>query len=72
MPDKPFDTREALALWLYWHHKPRRQLDRFDFKRSGAYVRKPCLGLAFAAQDGQESLPLPEEADWVFIAGSTE
>ena len=35
-------------------------------------MRKPWLGLAFAAQDGQESLPFPEEADWVFIAGSTE
>jgi hypothetical protein len=30
------------------------------------------LGLAFAAQDGQESLPLPDEADWIFIAGSTD
>ncbi len=69
VPDKPFDARETLALWRHWHPILRKQLDRFD---SLAHVRKPWLGLAFAAQDGQESLPLPEEADWVFIAGSTE
>ena len=69
VPDKPFDARETLALWRRWHRKLRRQLNRFD---NLADVRKPWLGLAFAAQDGQESLPLPEEADWVFIAGSTE
>lgn len=73
VPDRPFDAGETLALWDYWHHKLRRQLDRFDnCKRSGAHVHKPWLGLAFAAQDGQESLRLPDEADWVFIAGSTE
>ena len=69
MPDKPFNARETLALWQRWHHKLRRQYDRFD---NLADVRKPWLGLAFAAQDGQESPPLPEEAGWVFIAGSTE
>lgn len=69
VPDKPFDAHETLALWRYWHHKLRKQLDRFD---NLAHVRKPWLGLAFAAQDGQESLPLPEEADWIFIGGSTE
>ena len=73
VPDKPFDTQRTLALWQDWHALIRKQLDRFDnCKRSGAYMRKLWLGLAFAAQDGQESLPLPEEADWVFIAGSTE
>jgi hypothetical protein len=62
----------TLALWHDWHAVIREQLDRFDNgKRSGAHMRKPWLGLAFAAQDGQESLPLPDEADWVFIAGST-
>lgn len=69
VPDKPFDAGETLALWRHWHPILREQLDRFD---NLAYVRKPWLGLAFAAQDGQESLPLPEGADWVFIAGSTE
>jgi hypothetical protein len=69
VPDRPFDAGDTLALWDYWHHKLRRQLGRFD---NLAQVRKPWLGLAFAAQDGQESLPLPDEADWVFIAGSTE
>ena len=66
VPDRPFDARETLALWRHWHNKLRRQLNRFD---NLAHVRKPWLGLAFAAQDGQESLPLPDEADWVFIAG---
>jgi hypothetical protein len=61
--------RATLALWRYWHRKLRRQLNRFE---NLAGVRKPWLGLAIAAQDGQESLPLPEGADWVFIAGSTE
>jgi len=69
VPDKPFDAGETLALWRHWHYKLHRQLDRFD---NLADVCKPWLGLAFAAQDGQESLPLPEGADWVFIAGSTE
>lgn len=69
VPDMPFDARKTLTLWQHWHHKLRKQLDRFD---NLAHVRKPWLGLAFAAQDGQESLPLPEEADWVFIPGSTE
>jgi urease beta subunit len=69
VPDKPFDAQATLALWHEWHALIRKQLDRFD---NLAHVRKPWLGLAFAAQDGQESLPPPEEADWVFIAGSTE
>jgi hypothetical protein len=69
VPDKPFDAHETLALWRDWHAGIRKQLDRFD---NLAHVRKPWLGLAFAAQDGQESLPLPDEADWIFIAGSTD
>lgn len=69
VPDRPFDAGETLALWRHWHHKLRRQLNRFD---NLAGVRKPWLGLAFAAQDGQESLPLPDEADWIFTAGSTD
>src|SRR5690606_15390262 len=55
---------ETLALWRHWHHKLRRQLDRFD---NLASVRKPWLDLAFAAQES-----LPEETGWLFIAGSTE
>jgi hypothetical protein len=50
VPHKPFDARETLILWRHWHHKLRRQLNRFDSKRSGAHVRKPWLGLALAAQ----------------------
>lgn len=69
VPDKPSDARETLALWDHWHYKLRRELNRFD---NLAGVRKPWLGLAFAAQDGQESLPLPPGADWLFLAGSTE
>jgi hypothetical protein len=69
VPDKPFDAGERWPCGTTGTHKLRKQLDRFD---NLAQVRKPWLGLAFAAQDGQESLPLPEEADWVFIAGSTE
>lgn len=69
MPNKPLDAHETLALWHDWHHKLREQLNRFD---NLDHVRKPWLGLAFAAQDGQESLRLPEEADWIFIAGSTD
>jgi hypothetical protein len=69
VPDKPFQALETLALWKKWHGRLRSELNRFDNLKQ---YRKPWLGLAFAAQDGQESLPLPEEADWVFIAGSTE
>ena len=69
VPDKLFDARETLALWRDWHPILRKQVDRFD---NLAHMRKPWLGFAFAAQDGQESLPLPDEADWIFIAGSTD
>lgn len=47
VPDKPFDAHETLALWRDWHSIIRKQLDRFD---NLAHVRKPWLGLAFAAQ----------------------
>lgn len=52
-PDVVGDANATLALFPRWRHV----IEEHDFP------------VAFIAQDGQEGLPLPENANWLFLAG---
>jgi len=71
VPDVVGDWYATRQLWDEWHGRIRAEMDYYDNLR---HVVKPWLCLAYVAQDGQESHPLPgwPEAQWVFIGGSTE
>lgn len=69
VPDVVGDARATLDMWREWSGRIKAELDYYDNLR---HVRKPWMCLAYVAQDGSEALPFPDEAQWIFIGGSTE
>jgi hypothetical protein len=54
-PDVVVDAKATLAAWPWW----------------SVLIRARGLPVAFVGQDGQESLPLPDDLDAYFVGGST-